>query len=394
MPKPPDSQPRGSPPITTASFSILGPPGASGVVALRSAPFRLHRSRALGPLPVRRPASVGGMTYIGLHLPSFTFPGVEPSRLYPRVLEIARTAEASGFTALSVMDHFHQIAGQGAPEEPMLEAYTALGGIAAHTSRVQVLSMVAGVVYHNPAHLAKEVTTLDLISGGRAILGIGAAWFEQEARAYGFDFPSLRERMDRLEEALQICRSMLDRERTTFEGRYYRVVEAINVPRPVRERVPIMVGGGGERRTLRLVARYADLCNVVGDVNTFRHKLEVLRGHCEAVGRDPARIVKTANAGMVVIDETEAGVQRRLQELAAAPPPALRGLDAAELRRRLVAGTPEEVADRLRAFAEAGADGITMSVRGAYELRPVELAARAARAAFGVGRPEVGPRTG
>jgi F420-dependent oxidoreductase-like protein len=334
------------------------------------------------------------MTYIGLHLPSFTFPGLGPSQLYPRVLEIARTAEASGFTALSVMDHFHQIGGQGAPDEPMLEAYTALGGIAAHTSRVQVLTMVAGVVYHNPAHLAKEVTTLDVISGGRAILGIGAAWFEQEARAYGFDFPPIKERMDRLEEALQICRSMLDRERTTFEGRYYRVVEAINVPRPVRERVPIMVGGAGERRTLRLVARYADLCNVVGDVDTFRSKLEVLRGHCRAVGRDPDQIVKTANAGMVVIDETEAAVQRRLQELAAAPPPALRDLDAAALRRRLVAGTPDEVAERLRAFAEAGADGITMSVRGAYELRPVELAAGAARAAFGVERPEVGPRTG
>jgi F420-dependent oxidoreductase-like protein len=331
------------------------------------------------------------MTYVGLHLPSFTFPGIEPSRLYPRVLEIARTAEASGYTALSVMDHFHQIAPQGAPEEPMLEAYTALGGIAAHTSRVRVLSMVAGVVYHNPAHLAKEVTTLDVISGGRAILGIGAAWFEQEARAYGFDFPGIKERMDRLEEAIQICRSMFDQERTSFEGRYYRVVEAINLPRPIQERIPIMVGGGGERRTLRLVARYADLCNVAGDVDTFRRKLEILRGHCEAVGRDPAQIVKTASAGMVVIDETEAGVQRRLQELASSPPPALRGLDVNGLRQRLVAGTPDEVTERLRAFAEAGADGITMSVRGAYELRPVELAARAALAAFETRAPHPTP---
>jgi F420-dependent oxidoreductase-like protein len=322
------------------------------------------------------------MAFIGLHLPSFTFAGVEPADLFPRILDIAATAEASGFSALSVMDHFHQIAPQGTPDEPMLEAYTTLAAIAARTSRVELLTLVTGVVYHNPAHLAKQVTTLDVISGGRAILGIGAAWNEEEARAYGFDFPPVGRRLDRLEDAVQICRSMFDSESTTFEGRHYMASGAINVPRPLRDRVPIMIGGGGERRTLRLVARHADQCNVIGDPPTVRHKLEVLRGHCEAEGRDPGDIVKTAHAGIVVIDETEAAVQRRLQDLSASPPPMLSGLDAGQLRQRLVSGTPDQVAERLRAYRDAGADGITMSIRQVWELRLVELAASAARAAF------------
>jgi F420-dependent oxidoreductase-like protein len=320
------------------------------------------------------------MSYIGLHVPSFTFPGVEPAGLFPRVLEIAATAEASGFTALSVMDHFHQIAPQGPPDEPMLDAYTALAAIAARTSRLQLLTLVSGVIYHNPAQLAKQVTTLDVISQGRAILGIGGAWNEEEARAYGFEFPPVGRRLDRLEEAVQICRSMFDSETTEFEGHYYRAEGALNVPRPLR-RVPIMIGGGGERRTLRLVARYADLCNVVGNAETVRRKMEVLGEHCQAEGRDPGDIVKTAHAGIVVIDETEAGVTRRLEALSASPPPALRGLDAAQLRRRLVSGTPDEVAERVRAYVEAGVDGMTMSVRGVWELRPVELLAQAVRAA-------------
>src|SRR5690348_2816216 len=189
------------------------------------------------------------MAYIGLHVPSFTYPGVEPRELFPRLFDIAATAEASGFTALSVMDHFHEIAPQGHPDEPIPEAYATLSAIAARTSRLELLTLVAGVVYHNPAHLAKQVTTLDVISGGRAILGIGAAWFEEEARAYDFAFPPIRERMDRLEDAVRICRSMFDSPRSTVEGKHHRVDGAYNVPRPLR-RVPIMIGGGGERRTL------------------------------------------------------------------------------------------------------------------------------------------------
>ena len=225
------------------------------------------------------------------------------------------------------------------------------------------------------------MTTLDVISGGRAILGIGAAWNEEESRAYGFAFPPVRERLDRLEEAVQICRTMLDSPRAEFEGRYYRVEGAYNIPRPVRARVPILIGGGGERRTLRLVARYADLCNVIGDAATVRHKLDVLREHCEAEGRDVTEIVKTAHAGIVVVDETEDGVRRRLESLAASPPPLLRGLDAEQLSQRLVCGTPDRLAERLRAFVEAGADGVTLSIRGVEDLEPVELVGAAARSA-------------
>jgi F420-dependent oxidoreductase-like protein len=322
-------------------------------------------------------------TYLGLHVPNFTYPGVKPAELFPRVLDIAATAERSGFTALSVMDHLHQIAPQGQPEEPMLEAYAALAGIAARTSRLNLLTLVTGVTYHNPARLAKQVTTLDVISGGRAILGIGGAWFEEEHLAYGFEFPPIGQRLDRLEEALQICRSMFDSEVTHFDGRYYKVQGAINVPRPIGARIPILIGGSGERRTLRLVARYGDLCNVLGgDPATVRHKLDVLSRHCEAEGRDPAQIVKTAHAGIVLIDETDAGVARRLESFAAAPPPRFQGVDTGQLRQSLVAGTPDQVTERLREYLRSGADGLTFSVWGAGDLEPVALAGAAAGAAF------------
>jgi F420-dependent oxidoreductase-like protein len=321
-------------------------------------------------------------SYLGLHVPSFTFPGVEPSGLFPRVIDIAERAERSGFTGLSVMDHLHQIPPQGPPTDPMLEAYTTLAGIASRTSRLRLLTLVTGVTYHNPAHLAKQVTTLDVISGGRAILGIGGAWFEEEHRAYGFEFPPVGRRLDRLEEAVQICRSMFDQQTTEFQGRYYRVDGAINVPRPLQQHVPILIGGGGERRTLRMVARHADLSNVIGDLETVRHKLDVLRQHCETEGRDPAEIVKTGHMGIMVIDETEAGVTRRLEDLAASPPLMLQGVDVEGLRQRLVTGTPEQVAERLRPFKEAGLDGVTFSIRGVADLDPIELAGRAAAAAF------------
>jgi F420-dependent oxidoreductase-like protein len=322
------------------------------------------------------------MPYIGLHLPSFTYPGVEPADLFPRVVGIATTAEASGFNALSVMDHFHQIAPQGRPEEPILEAYTTLSGIAARTSRLQLLTLVAGVTYHNPAHLAKQVTTLDIISRGRAILGLGGGWYEEEHLAYGFAFPSIGERLSRLEEATQICRSMFSSPSTDFQGHYYRVQGALNLPRPIRSRVPIMIGGGGERKTLRIVARHADLCNVIGDPATVQHKLEVLGRHCEAEGKDPNQIQKTAHAGIVVVEPTEADVRHRLEALASSPPPLLEGLGVADLRNRLVCGTPDEVSERLSAFRQAGADGVTMSIRGVEDLYPIELAGKAAVSVF------------
>jgi F420-dependent oxidoreductase-like protein len=188
----------------------------------------------------------------------------------------------------------------------MLEAYTLLGALAARTKRVDLGTLVTGVTYRNPAMLAKIVTTLDIISKGRAILGIGAAWYDVEHEGLGFEFPPVKERFERLEEALQICRAMFTEDRPTFEGRHSRISEARNLPRPVRPGgPPIMVGGSGEKRTLRLVAQYADLCNLFGDPTTISHKLEVLHRHCADVGRDPAEITTTRLGSLFLTDSAE-----------------------------------------------------------------------------------------
>src|SRR3989442_1273778 len=234
------------------------------------------------------------MIRLGLQIPSFTYPGVADDALFERVSEIAVTAEESGFDSVWVMDHFYQLPLLGPPTLNMLESYTLLGALAARTRSVQLGTLVTGVTYRNPAILAKEVTTLDVISRGRAVLGIGAAWFDVEHNGYGVDFPPVGERMDRLEEAVQICRSMFTQETTTFDGRYYRTKDAINNPRPIRpEGIPIMIGGGGEKRTLRAVARYADIWNGFGTPDEVRNKIDVLEQHCAAEGRDPATITHT-----------------------------------------------------------------------------------------------------
>src|SRR5271166_4865708 len=223
----------------------------------------------------------------GLQIPNFTV-GETPGALFDGVVAMATAAEEAGFDSVWVMDHFYQLPPLGGPSQPMLDSYTLLGALAARTSRVRLGTMVTGVTYRNPAHLAKIVTTLDVISAGRAILGIGAAWYDVEHEGLGFDFPPAGQRLDRLEEALQICRAMFSQDGPSFEGRHYRVREARNVPPPVQEGgPPILVGGGGEKRTLNLVARYADMCNLFGDAATIAHKVDVLRGHCEAVRRDP-----------------------------------------------------------------------------------------------------------
>ncbi len=238
-------------------------------------------------------AAGGAVTRLGLQIPSFTFPGVPDNRLFETVAAIATTAEGAGFDSVWVMDHLYQIGMVGPKEDPMLEAYTLLGALAARTQQASLGTMVTGVTYRNPALLAKIVTTLDVISGGRAILGLGAAWNDDEHAGYGYDFPSAGQRLDRLEEALQICRAMFTEAAPSFEGRHYRVSDVLNNPKPIRGRIPVLVGGGGEKRTLRLVAQYADACNLFGDARQVRHKLDVLERHCADVGRDPAEITKT-----------------------------------------------------------------------------------------------------
>jgi F420-dependent oxidoreductase-like protein len=244
------------------------------------------------------------MTTFGMQMPSFTFDGLPTSALFERVAETAIAAEGSGFDSFWVMDHYHQIGTQGPPSEPMLEAYTLLSGVAARTSRISLGAMVTGVTYRNPAFLAKVVTTLDVVSTGRAILGIGAAWNEEESRAYGYDWPVVKERMERLEDALQICRAMFTHERSSFRGTRHSIDGAYNVPQPVQPGGPrILIGGGGERRTLRLVARYADLWNGFGSPQDVRRKLEVIAEHCREIGRDPAEI-STTRLGTIAIADT------------------------------------------------------------------------------------------
>ena len=239
------------------------------------------------------PAPIAPVTRLGLQIPNFTFPGVADTDLFETIAGIATTAETNGFDSVWVMDHLYQIEFVGPREDPMLEAYTLLGALAARTDQAALGTMVTGVTYRNPALLAKIVTTLDVISSGRAILGIGAAWNDDEHAGYGYDFPPAGERLDRLEEALQICRAMFSEQAPTFEGRHYRVQQVLNNPRPIRGRIPVLIGGGGEKRTLRLVAQYGDACNLFGDPDAVRHKLDVLERHCADVGRDPAEITKT-----------------------------------------------------------------------------------------------------
>ena len=239
------------------------------------------------------PAPLTPVTRLGLQIPNFTFPGVADADLFETIAGIATTAETHGFDSVWVMDHLYQIGMLGPKEHPMLEGYTILAALAARTQRAALGTMVTGVTYRNPALLAKIVTTLDVLSGGRAILGIGAAWNDDEHAGYGYDFPPAGERLDRLEEALQICRAMFTEAAPTFEGRHYRVEAVLNNPKPIRGRIPVLIGGSGEKRTLRLVAQYADACNVFGDLDGVRHKLDVLERHCADVGRDPAEITKT-----------------------------------------------------------------------------------------------------
>jgi F420-dependent oxidoreductase-like protein len=252
---------------------------------------------------------------IGLHIPDFTFPS-GPAGLADDLTRIATAAEEAGLVRVSVMDHVWQIEVLGPPEHEMLEAYTTLGYLAARTSRVELLAWVTAVSYREPGLLAKLVSTLDVLSGGRAMLGIGAAWNGDEARGLGLPFPSTAERFERLEETLQIMQQMWSESEEPYVGRHYRLERTLNRPQPLR-RPPILIGGGGERKTLRLVAQYAQACNLFNGPDLER-KLDVLRGHCEAVGRPYEEIEKTVMFPLDVGDRGEKvdAVRTELQRLA------------------------------------------------------------------------------
>jgi F420-dependent oxidoreductase-like protein len=286
--------------------------------------------------------------WFGLHLPNYTFPDTPPERLFDRIVEQARAAEDAGFSLLTVMDHLNQIPGIGTQDEPMLEGWSALAALARETRTARLGTLVSGVTYRNPALLAKTATTLDVLSGGRAVFGLGAAWFEAEHVGLGFDFPPIRERMDRLDEALTIVRAMFTQDRPTFHGRYYRIEEARNVPRPVQPGGPkIMVGGGGEQRTLRIAATHADMTHWFPlGFDVLRHKTEVLARYCEAIGRDPGTIERTM-ASPVLPVAAEAEAKAIIDRM----PPERRGHE--------LVGTPDQAAEALRPYLDAGFTGFT-----------------------------------
>jgi F420-dependent oxidoreductase-like protein len=282
---------------------------------------------------------------IGLQVPSFTWPGGSQA-IGDRLAEIGRTADDAGFASLWVMDHFFQIGVVGPPEEPMLEGYSALSYLAGVTKRVKLGTMVTGVIYRHPGILLKTVTTLDVLSGGRAYLGIGAAWNEQESRGLGVPFPPLKERFERLEETLQIAHQMWAGDRSPYKGKYYQLADPLNSPQALtKPHPPILIGGGGERKTLRLVAQYADGCNLFARAgnDVLRQKLDVLRGHCEAVGRPYEAIERTA-LGTV--------------QLASG------------------AMTPANVIDLCRSLAEVGIQHVIFNMPNVHELAPLEVFGR------------------
>ena len=318
------------------------------------------------------------LTRFGFNIPSFTYLGIDDADLFNAVCAAAATAENSGFDSLWVMDHFHQIPAMGSDHEPMLEPYTLLAALAPWTRTARLGALVTGVTYRNPALLAKTVTTLDIVSGGRAVLGIGAAWFEAEHIAYGYDFPPVGERMDRLEDAVQICRAMFTGGPAVVSGTRHRVTNALNRPRPITPGgPPILVGGGGERRTLAIAARHADACNIFGDPAGVRHKLDVLEAHCERAGRDPAEISKT-RIGALVMADTAADAARIGAELRDR-----RNIGMDKYRGYAVEGDRDGVCEQVAALFDAGLDGLIFNMHDATDLGAIAEAGTVLRDNFG-----------
>lgn len=323
---------------------------------------------------------------IGLQVPSTTFDGGDSSSLFDTLVSVAQTAESNGFDTFALMDHFFQLPHVGPIDDPMLECYTALGAVAAQTTSIKVSALVTGVTYRNPALLAKAVTTLDVVSRGRAICAIGAAWFEAEHQALGFEFPSLKERFEKLEEAIQICRLMFDNKQSTFHGKHFEIVDAFNVPRPVQGKIPLMVGGQGEKKTFRFAARYADHLNTTANHADIPAKLAALQGHLDDLGRSRSDIEVSCHCPMV-IGENQSDLQTRLEHVLVA-----RGLDKAlavdsekvriMLGRALI-GTPDQIASQIDGLKSMGIDGVTVSlIGGVHELENLALAGQTLKAAF------------
>lgn len=282
---------------------------------------------------------------LGYQIPNFSY-GTGVAELFPTVIAQAREAEAAGFDSVFVMDHFYQLPMLGSPDQPMLEAYTALGALATATEKVQLGTLVTGNTYRNPTLLAKAITTLDVVSGGRAILGIGTGWFELEHEQLGFEFGTFTDRFNKLEEALQIILPMIKGERPTVDGAYYRTKEAFANPR-FREHIPLMIGGRGEKKTFGLAARHFDHLNIIAAFPELPGKLAALAQRCEEADRDPATL-ETSVLLTVLPD-----------------PKMTDDMVPAEMRGRMVVGSPERIAETVKTnVLDAGVDGVIMNMAG------------------------------
>jgi len=293
------------------------------------------------------------VTRLGYQIPNFTYPGVAPERLFAIVARQAVEAEASGFDTVLVMDHFYQLAGLGRPDLDMIECYTLLSALAQHTSRVRLGALVTGNTYRHPTLLAKTVTALDVVSGGRAQLGIGAGWFELEHHSLGFEFGTFTDRFERLEESLQIVLGMLRGEKPTLSGKWYQVDGAMNHPAPL-SRIPVMIGGGGERKTLRMVAQYADESNIICPVGDIGRKLDALEEHCAKLGRDRSEITVSYQTSACIAPTHEQAIAE-LDDLVARQP------ETQARRAAAIVGSPDEVAEQYAQLLKTGIDGVTVN---------------------------------
>ncbi|WP_426572351.1 LLM class F420-dependent oxidoreductase [Aquihabitans sp. McL0605] len=302
------------------------------------------------------------MTKLGYQIPNFTYPGTAPADLFGLVAQQAREADTSGFDTVMVMDHFYQLPMLGPPEFEMLECYTLLSALAQHTSTVRLSSLVTGNTYRSPTLLAKTITALDIVSGGRAQLGIGAGWFELEHDSLGFEFGTFTDRFERLEESLQIITGMLNGEKPSLDGKWYQVSEAVNSPAPLG-RIPIMIGGSGEKKTLRLVAQYGDESNLTCPIEEVPRKLDALAAHCERLGRDRSEIgVSVMGRACVAPTHDQAKAELDAALLS-------RGLDVASMseedaenfRALIPYGDPDEIGELFSGYLIDGVTGITVS---------------------------------
>jgi len=303
------------------------------------------------------------MTKLGYQIPNFTYPGVGPDTLFEAIARQAREAEAGGFDTVLVMDHFFQLPGLGDPDQYMIESNTLLAGLARETSKVRLGSLVIGNTYRYPAVLAKTITALDIVSEGRALLGIGAGWYELEHNSFGIPFGTFTDRFEKLEEALNIILPMLRGERPTLDGDHYQVKDAINQPPPVGK-IPVMIGGAGEKKTLRMVAQYADESNLICAPGDVPRKLEALAGHCENLGRDRSEIIVTWLRSACIaptMEEAKAELDAHLGR---------RGVDVSaldeetldQIRSRVIYGDPDTVGEKLTAQKALGVDGFTINM--------------------------------